>query len=192
MLSRAMSSVSGITSGTQQTLTPRGEGSMRDMAASWLGANSPEGACPQLSLKQRIIGWAVCWGLGIILELGSFGRLVRAAFGGSAAAARFAGTYSAGNVLALLGTCFLVGPREQLDSMTSEHRMWPSLAFVGSVVLTLIVACGHKEYHGKTFLVLLLVIIQWAALIWYTLSWFPRVQQVLSTCLPSWICPFRS
>lgn len=185
-----MTSMSGMSSGTPQSVTPQGEGSMRDMAASWLGASGPQGACPQLTFKQRIIGWAVCWGLGIILELGSFGRMVRAAFGGSAAAARFAGTYSAGNVLALLGTCFLVGPREQLDSMMLEHRIWPSLAFVGSLVLTLIVACGHATYHGKTLLLLLLVMVQWAALIWYTLSWFPRVQQALFTCLPAWICPF--
>ncbi|CAK9016748.1 unnamed protein product [Durusdinium trenchii] len=120
--------------------------------------------CPSLTLKQRIIGWLVCFGLGVLLEFSGFGRGIHALIGGEPAAERFAELYTLGNLLALVGTLFLAGPRRQLRRMGREKRWIASLCFVVSMVLTLLVALSPGKWHGRTLILLLLVLVQWAAL----------------------------
>eukprot|EP00913_Durusdinium_trenchii_P010260 g9621.t1 len=89
----------------------------------------------------------------------------------------FAELYTLGNLLALVGTLFLAGPRRQLRRMGREKRWIASLCFVVSMVLTLLVALSPGKWHGRTLILLLLVLVQWAALIWYTLSYIPFGQR---------------
>ncbi|CAJ1415794.1 unnamed protein product, partial [Effrenium voratum] len=93
--------------------------------------------CPSLTIRQRVIGWLCCLGLGLLLEFSGFGRGIKAMAHGEAAAARFAALYSLGNVLALLGTFFLAGPMRQMRRMGREKRWAVSLCFLVSMVLTL-------------------------------------------------------
>jgi len=103
--------------------------------------------CPSLSWTQRLIGWAACLILGMLLEFGSFGRALHAVAGGTAATARFATVYSLGNLVALAGTFFLAGPVRQLRRMGRENRWVASLCFVASVALTLAVASSGGSWQ---------------------------------------------
>ncbi|CAE7619655.1 SFT2D1 [Symbiodinium sp. CCMP2456] len=115
------------------------------------------------------------WGLalGLVLEFSGMGRGVRAVVGGEKAAERFAILYSVGNLIALMGTFFLAGPMRQIRRMGREHRWAVSLCFLVSMVLTLVVAMLPGNWHGRTLILLILTLIQWASLVWYTLSYIP-------------------
>lgn len=137
-----------------------------------LTANS-DVMCPSMTIKQRIIGWLSCLALGLVLEFSGMGRGVRAVVGGEKAAERFAILYSVGNLIALMGTFFLAGPMRQIRRMGREHRWAVSLCFLVSMVLTLVVAMLPGNWHGRTLILLILTLIQWASLVWYTLSYIP-------------------
>lgn len=144
---------------------------------------SSDALCPSLTLRQRIVGWLTCFGLGVLLELTGFGRGIHALVGGEKGAERFAILYSLGNFLALVGTLFLAGPSRQLRRMGREKRWLVSLCFVCSMFLTLLVAFLPGQWHGRTLILLLLVLVQWAALIWYTLSYIPFGQRTALAAL---------
>ena len=63
--------------------------------------------CPSLTLKQRVIGFAVCWTLGLVISILSFGAIFMALSGEMW---RFAVPYTLGTVLSLAGSFFLSGP----------------------------------------------------------------------------------
>ena len=48
--------------------------------------------------------------------------------------------FTLGNVCAVAATCFLVGPARQWRNMITRERIFSALAFVGSMILTLL-AC---------------------------------------------------
>jgi len=58
---------------------------------------------------------------------------------------------------------FLVGPFNQIKSMAQPNRLLSSLIFLGAMIFSLISAL----LFNSSILVLLLVIIQICALIWY-------------------------
>ena len=66
---------------------------------------------PKLTLKQRLIGFMVCCGLGLLLDLLAFLMMVFSM--GKGRMIRFGVFYSLGNLISLFGTAFLVGPVKQ-------------------------------------------------------------------------------
>eukprot|EP00438_Fugacium_kawagutii_P005742 Skav227230 [mRNA] locus=scaffold2789:5092:9256:- [translate_table: standard] len=161
--------------------TSAGGGSLRNLAGQ-LGeaqeaATQSDSLCPSLTLRQRIIGWLSCLGLGIILEITGVGRGLHALLGGEKGAERFASLYTVGNLLALVGTFFLAGPARQCRRMGDQKRWVASACFVLSMLLTFVVCLSQGNWHGRTLVLLLLVFIQWTALVWYTLSYIPFGQQ---------------
>ena len=67
-----------------------------------------ENTCfPKLSFKERVIGFVVCTILGYAISIISLGSFLGVATGKPE---KFAIMYSLGNVIALMGTGFLVGP----------------------------------------------------------------------------------
>jgi len=140
--------------------------------------------CPTLTIKQRAIGFATCLAIGFLLDLFSFARLAQVFTGH---AERYALIYTAGNLTALSGTFFLAGPSRQLARMTTQHRWMASLAFVVSMVLTLIVA-SVGYFRMKGLIILLLVLIQWVALIWYGLSFIPFGRQMARAVIQRICC----
>mmetsp|Transcript_21244 Transcript_21244/g.41566 ORF Transcript_21244/g.41566 Transcript_21244/m.41566 type:complete len:215 (-) Transcript_21244:78-722(-) len=127
-------------------------------------------ACPNMTFKQRLIGFGVCFGVGVLLNILNIGRLAAVLSGRTQS---FAILYSAGNIFALAGTFFLAGPRRQCRRMKAEKRWIASLVFIVSMVLTIIVAEAGVRFHGMLLLLGLLVLAQWCAFAWYTLSYIP-------------------
>jgi hypothetical protein len=122
---------------------------------------------PSLSFKERMTGFLVCILLGLLISLSSFGSFSDLIAGYPA---RFAILYSFGNLTSLCATMFLVGPKQQYQNMTSHHRRISAAIYISCVILTPIIAFTLPEF---AWLIILLVVTQWAALVWYSLSYIP-------------------
>lgn len=143
--------------------------------------------CPGLTLQQRAIGFAVCLAVGLLLDFFSFGKMAQAFRGHPE---RYAVMYTIGNITAMAGTFFLAGPMRQLKRMMTEGRWIASLAFVASMVLTLAVAGMRADFHGRALLIILLVLVQWCALVWYALSYIPFGREMVGRALSRFCCSF--
>ena len=97
-----------------------------------------------------------------------------------------------GNLLALAGTFFLAGPKKQFRKMSDKDRRGNSIVFISTMILT-IIAVEAGPFPGRTMAVLLMVVTQWMALVWYTLSYIPYGQKMALTLLKKcfgWCCTF--
>jgi len=132
--------------------------------------------CCSLSLKQRIIGFAICMGLAILLFFMAMffvGSIVLSP-------ASFAVPYTFANILALGGTFFLVGPLRQLKMMCKPARLTATIIYLVAMALTLWAA-----FTGKGLLVILFIIIQVAAVAWYVFSYIPFARSCVKNCCSS-------
>ena len=73
--------------------------------------------------------------------------------------------YTFGNILSLFSTGFLVGPARQCKNMFHRKRVVATLIFLIALAATLGVAIGTKSM----LLTLIMIVIQFCALVWYTL-----------------------
>jgi hypothetical protein len=93
----------------------------------------------------------------------------------------FAILYSIGSVLGLASTMFLVGPLRQFKLMFHKNRWIATLLYLLLIGLTLFVAFFDKlNKRQKVPLILILVILQFLAACWYSLSYIPYARKVLS------------
>ncbi|PFH34527.1 SFT2 family protein [Besnoitia besnoiti] len=150
-------------------------------ASALVGAeeeDEEEGSCcfPPLTLTERLLGWLTCFLGGLVissLALGSFQDLIRGK------STKFAVAYTLGNCVGLLGTAFLVGFRRQMEGMMEKSRLWCSLAFAASIIGTLLCSV----FLPVAPLVILCLIVQWLAYIWYSLSYIPYGRESIWWCI---------
>ncbi|CAG8527568.1 3897_t:CDS:2 [Funneliformis mosseae] len=95
---------------------------------------SPFDDCFKLSKKQRLYGFGICFALGFIISILSTLSLLTSNITG------FAILYTIGNVISLMSTGFLVGFKKQIKTMFAPVRWFASLIYLGTLVLTLVVA----------------------------------------------------
>jgi len=92
---------------------------------------------------------------------------------------RFALLYTLGNIIALASTMFLWGPCSQLKKMFAPERLVATVVYLGSMALTLFLAF----YVQKVLPVILSLILQCLAMVWYAASYIPFGQQMIKSCL---------
>lgn len=127
--------------------------------------------CPQLTYRQRITGYITCFILSFIMSIGSFTRLVLLVRGNPRPFVFF---YSLSNVLAIVGSLFLSGPRRQCKMMWDPTRRFATLFYLLSIFFT--VFCAFYEGipdDGRIGIIILCVFVQWIAMLWYTISFIP-------------------
>ena len=134
---------------------------------------------PNLSYQERLIGCLTCFLLGFLLSLGSTFRLTQALRGKPGP---FATAYTIGNVLSLTSSCFFAGPWNQVKSMFHQKRRISTIAYIFLIGLTLTLCFSPNIPHRKP-LVILSVLAQFMALIWYTLSYIPYGRNIALACL---------
>jgi len=127
--------------------------------------------CGDLSYKTRIIGWLACSITGFVLSLIVSLVFVLSNFNVTA----FAILYSLGQVLNIAGSCFLSTPSGHLKDMTKKSRIIPSIVYVLSIILTIVIAVA-TQIKGLVFLFL---VIQVLAYYWYTISFIPFGQKIV-------------
>ena len=150
-------------------------------------ASGSDTCCPQLSLSERVQGCVGCFLIGIVISFLSFlswwtGQI-----------ATFAILYTLGNLVALCGSGFLMGPKRQWRNMTRAKRIYATGAYFFFMILTITLAC----MNAPSLFVLLCVIFrkpcpspvalrpfdhdvhcrliasEWCALVWYIASYIP-------------------
>ena len=142
---------------------------MKDYFLSFRGGENNEendSIFPSLSLKERLIGFGICFGLGLLFQFMSMGSIVGVLLGRPN---KFAFLYTCGNLISIFGTFFLVGPKRQFKNMTNPYRRKASMIFLSSIVLTFI---SLYILHSK-ILTVLFVIIQFGSYIYYIMSYIP-------------------
>jgi len=125
--------------------------------------------CPSLSIQQRIFGCACCFAAGQLLQFFAFGASAGVLVGHPG---RFARCYSMGNMMMIAGSFFLSGPKRQCNKIKEKNRAPTFCAFITAMVLTLTVVYS-TPFLGRALLILVLVVIQWCAQVWYILSYVP-------------------
>jgi hypothetical protein len=73
---------------------------MRDFLGTITGNDQNDSCFPTLSLKERLIGFAVCFGLGLLIQFMSMGSMLGLLMG---KASKFAFMYTLGNIISLVG-----------------------------------------------------------------------------------------
>ena len=160
---------------------------------------SSDSCCPALTWTQRIWGYgiAIVIGnihtnlnyLGLILDIISFFAL----FSGEYIV--FAVTYSLGNVIALTSyllyvyiyiyiynlprTGFIIGFKKQFKKMFAKTRIVVVLIIIASISLAMISAFVWEN----VWLVLVFIIVEYLALIWYSLSYIPYARKLAKKML---------
>lgn len=125
-----------------------------------------------LNRTQRMLGFGVCFGMGMLLSMMSPYFILRPV--------KLATSLTLGNVLSIGSMMFLMGPTKQCQSMMDSKRRAATLVYMGSLVLTLLAAFLVKS----RLLCLLCIVVQYAALLWYSLSYIPYGQSMLLRVLP--------
>jgi len=134
-------------------------------------------ACfPKLTFQERVYGCVGCFAIGLAVSFLGFmmwwtGKI-----------AMFATLYTLGNIISICGSGFLFGPRRQLRNMTRAKRRIAVAVYVGTMLLTLVVAFTVKG-TGAGMLILICVFCQWCALIWYMASYIPYGQKMITKVL---------
>ena len=136
-------------------------------------------AClPKLTFRERVQGCVGCFCVGVVISILSFISWW------TGQTATFAILYTLGNLISLMGSGFLMGPRRQIRNMTRARRRWAAGIYLGSMILTLVVAF-NVEGSGAGLLILGCVFVQWCALIWYLASYIPFGQKIIKKVIGS-------
>jgi len=125
-----------------------------------------------LNRTQRFLGFGVCFSMGMILSLASQLFILRPI--------KLATTLTLGNALSIGSMMFLMGPAKQCESMMDAKRRHATLIYLGSLALTLLAAFLVKS----RLLCLVCIVVQYSALLWYSLSYVPYGREVLLSVLP--------
>ena len=149
---------------------------MEDFFLKATGQDENESIFPTLSLKERLIGFGICFLLGSIFQFLSMGSLGGLLLGH---ANKFAFLYTCGNIITIFGTFFLIGPARQFKLMTDPIRKNATIIFISSLIMTLVsVYCFHSR-----FLTIIFVLSQFCSYIWYILSYIPYGRDCLKTII---------
>jgi hypothetical protein len=127
-----------------------------------------------LTWKQRLIGFCICSGIGVLLCVLSYITLVFPPGFGPKKIKKFAIIFTVGNIVAILSTGFLVGPMRQFRKMLEGGRIFFTAAYLISMGLTLFFA-----FKNKLVPCIICLIIQVIAFICYALSYMPIIRRVV-------------
>jgi hypothetical protein len=130
-----------------------------------------------LTRTQRLYGFAACFVLGWLITLGSCFTIARIGTNPG----QFAIMYTLGNLIALASTCFLFGPWKQIKTMFKPVRAIATIIYLVAMALTLYVAIEVQ----KPLPVIVCMVIQLCAMIWYCASYIPFGRKMITTCLGS-------
>ncbi|TXG60202.1 hypothetical protein EZV62_014775 [Acer yangbiense] len=89
---------------------------------------------------------------------------------------KFGITFTFGNLLSLGSTAFLIGPKRQVTMMLDPVRIYATAIYLASMIIALFCAF----YVHNKLLTLLAIILEFGALIWYSLSYIPFARSMVS------------
>lgn len=126
--------------------------------------------CPKMTFRQRVMGFGICFTCGYLMTFMSFRLFIKLVEGNPAP---FVFLYSSGNILSLMSSMFLSGPKRQFKSMFDEKRQATSITYLVALTCSITVCFLPIPTGPKIGLLVLLLIVQMSASLWYTLSYIP-------------------
>lgn len=138
--------------------------------------------CPNLTYKQRLMGFVGCCCIGWVLSL--VGTLTLIGGATQKNIAIFAILYVVGNIVALSGTGFLLGPATQCRKMWDPTRRFSAAFYLSMLVVVFAVAVSGQHVG----LVLAMLVIQVLAGSWYALSYVPFGRKIVITFFKKTLC----
>ena len=133
----------------------------------------------KLSWSERLIGYFICYFLGLVLTIGSYARLDDALHGNPT---EFAIFLSLGSIISIMSSLFLSGPSSQCKSMFEEKRYIASITYISSIIAVFIIIF-LPEFTLKLLLLIIIIIIQYLSWFWYTITYIPFVREFIKKCL---------
>ncbi|KAK3211323.1 hypothetical protein Dsin_016029 [Dipteronia sinensis] len=121
-----------------------------------------------LTTKQRLYGFVICLVSGLTCTLLSMLVFLHPI--------KFGITFTFGNLLSLGSTAFLIGPKRQVTMMLDPVRIYATAIYLASMIIALFCAF----YVHNKLLTLLAIILEFGALIWYSLSYIPFARSMVS------------
>ena len=139
-----------------------------------------DAACPALSYQTRFVGFCACFCVGLVLMFLADTK-IRALISGDPAP--FGVYYTFANVVGILGSFFMSGPTQQARKMTEGNRLVSTLVYVCALVATLFfVFYAGIPTQPRLWCILVCILVQYLALLWYTLSFVPYAQAYVCGC----------
>ena len=124
--------------------------------------------CFGLNYGQRIIGAILSISAGIIMIFLCISSIPAMLLGNFT---KFAASYTLANIFFLLTSCFFVGPIKQFKSMFDNKRIYVSIIYMITILLTLYI-CTVAPY---LIYILPIMIIQFISLTYYVISYLPSL-----------------
>eukprot|EP00581_Thalassiosira_minuscula_P011993 CAMPEP_0183730420 /NCGR_PEP_ID=MMETSP0737-20130205/32761_1 /TAXON_ID=385413 /ORGANISM="Thalassiosira miniscula, Strain CCMP1093" /LENGTH=204 /DNA_ID=CAMNT_0025962907 /DNA_START=281 /DNA_END=895 /DNA_ORIENTATION=+ len=140
--------------------------------------------CPKLTFHQRIMGFGICFTCGYLMTFMSFRLFIKLVEGNPAP---FVFLYTSGNILSLMSSMFLSGPKRQFKSMFDEKRQITSITYLVTLTCSIMVCFLPMPTGPKIGLLVLLLLVQMSASLWYTLSYVPYGRATAKRMLRSFI-----
>lgn len=142
--------------------------------------------CPAMTFKQRLAALITCCVLGYTLEICGSLTLI----GGPSAKniRKFCVLYVAGNAIAIMATCFWVGPKFMGKKMFRASRRCATTTYLLALVAVIVLAV----LKVKLGFVLLALCVEICAAIWYSASYLPKGRWCILQCCKQTIfspCP---
>ncbi|KPI89297.1 hypothetical protein ABL78_1630 [Leptomonas seymouri] len=126
-----------------------------------------------LTWTQRMQGFLILLSMALFSTLMSWFAL------GMANYWKYTVLSSLGSFLSMLSTIVLMGPSTQLAYMFDEYRFNASVLYIGSLFLSAFVAIIFQS----VLLCIVCSLLQYAALVWYSLSYVPYGRETLVNIL---------
>lgn len=132
-----------------------------------------------LSYMQRMTGFAMSLVGGVVMLLLGFTYFPMVLIG---MPQKFAFTYAMANVLLLTSSCFMVGPKKQVENMLQRHRALAALAWLASTIGLLYTVWRMRFvlYVGSAF------VLQVLSLLMYIGTYLPWGNKWIAWILRSW------
>ncbi|GJD05747.1 Vesicle transport protein SFT2A [Galdieria sulphuraria] len=127
-----------------------------------------------LSRTQRLVGFAMCFVAGAMMLFLSILMLPTSAL----RPAKFALSFTLGNILVLCSTAFLIGPYRQLQYMFRPVRLLATCVYLISLFMAIFFSVAKVKLRYP--LVVLSIIVEIGALLWYCASYIPFGQATIS------------
>ncbi|KDP24221.1 hypothetical protein JCGZ_25878 [Jatropha curcas] len=121
-----------------------------------------------LSTKQRLYGFVICFVSGLACTLLSMLVFFNPI--------KFGIAFTFGNLLSLGSTAFLIGPKRQVTMMLDPVRIYATALYLASIIIALFCAL----YVHNKLLTLVAIILEFSALVWYSLSYIPFARSMVS------------
>lgn len=129
-----------------------------------------------LSWTTRLKGFLICFVTGILFSISATFFLM---IPGLVGVRLFAVFYTFGNLIALVSTCFLMGPLNQLKRMFAETRFIAAILVFFFLIFTILAAVVWKNAP----LAMIFCGLQFLAFTWYGLTYIPFARDAVKSCV---------